>query len=94
MTAPDKQLDDLRQEIDALDDQMLQILARRFAVVRAVGHYKQAHGLPPLDEQRWQALLKEGLSQAELLNLPPDFITELYELIHRFALQIEVEIQP
>jgi chorismate mutase len=87
-------LADLRRQIDGLDKQLLQLLARRMAEVREIGRYKQAHSLAPLDEQRWQTVLQSWLVTAESFGLSEEFITKLYKLIHEYALSIESDTKP
>lgn len=94
MDRPDDKLADLRRQIDALDEQLLQLLASRMAKVRSVGQYKRDRGLPPLDERRWQTVLQSRLDKAEALGLSEEFIAELYRLIHEYALSIEAGSGP
>jgi chorismate mutase len=82
-------LDKLRKQIDALDEELLKTLAQRMEVIEAIGKYKKANGLELRDEERFQALLSAQLSRAEALNLPKELVTELCELIHTFALERE-----
>lgn len=89
MTMNSTPLDSLRAEIDELDTQLLALLAKRQQVVQAIGDYKQAHGIPPLDEERWQHLLQNNRSKGEALGLCPDFIHALYHLIHDYSLRLE-----
>jgi chorismate mutase len=86
-----KLLEDLRKEIDALDEQLLHLLADRMEKVRGVGAYKKAHGLPPLDEARWHTVLETRINEAKSQHLSEEFIAELYQLIHDYALKIESE---
>lgn len=82
-------LEELRQQIDGLDDELLRTLARRMEVVEAIGRYKKANGLELRDDKRFQALLDGQLKRAEALKLPQELVTELSELIHKFALERE-----
>src|SRR5579859_7628716 len=87
----DKTLDDWRQEIDRLDDELLNVLSQRFAIVQQIGKLKKAKGIPPLAEQRWQQLLHDKLTKAKKYNLPEKFIGRLYNLIHQYALELQVD---
>ncbi len=40
------ELNELRDQIDAVDKQMLDLLAQRLALVEKVGEVKREHGLP------------------------------------------------
>lgn len=87
----DDKLKDWRKQIDALDDQLLNILVKRVKIVRKIGKFKKAHEIKPFDEKRWQDVLKSKLSKALLLNLSSNFIKKIYTLIHEYSLKIENE---
>lgn len=72
-------LKELRQEIDAIDRQLVELFCRRMDVTRRVGQYKAARGLPVLDQARERAVLQE---KGELAGeeLRPAAIT-LYQTI-------------
>ena len=46
------ELSELREQIDAIDKELISLLERRFDVAAAIADYKQAHGLPVLDAGR------------------------------------------
>lgn len=50
-------LDGFRQEIDALDDQLLEILSRRMEVVRKIGEFKNKSGASIYRPEREKAIL-------------------------------------
>ncbi len=91
MDSTDNSLEKLRKQIDVLDEELLKAVARRMEIVTAIGRYKKAHGIELRDQQRLESLIKVQIERAESLNLPAEFITELYELIHKYALQLEAE---
>ena len=90
-SSDNQELEDYRRRIDDIDEQLLRLLAQRMDVVRTIGAYKREHGLPALDQERWQAVLSSLLANAETLHLSPEFITSFYELIHMRALEIEAD---
>lgn len=74
-----EELKELRQEIDTIDRQLVELFCRRMDVTRRVGQYKAARGLPVLDQARERAVLQE---KGELAGeeLRPAAIT-LYQTI-------------
>lgn len=82
-------LENFRQQIDALDVELMETLDRRIRVIEQVGTYKAAHGVPALDEARWQRLMAARLELARSHNLSEEFITKLYDMMHEYTLQIE-----
>ena len=84
-------LDKLRKEIDDIDSEILNLLAKRTDTVRKIGRLKREHHLEPLDEKRWKEVLESRLSLAYSLNLSSDFIKKIYDLIHENSLAVENE---
>lgn len=88
-----KTLDDLRKEIDIIDDELLKVLVKRFDVVRKIGKLKQEQHIPPLDEKRWQEVRHNITEKAKKLNLSEETISNIYEEIHNAALTLEKEYE-
>lgn len=55
----------LRDEIDQIDRQLVELFCRRMDVTRRVGEYKAAAGIPVLDREREREVLK---SKGELVG--------------------------
>lgn len=83
------ELDRLRRRIDGLDEDMIRTLASRMEVVKDIGRYKKANGLELRDDERLKALLEAQLGRPAAQDLPEAFVRELYELIHKYALEAE-----
>ena len=71
----------LRAMIDAVDRDVLQLLARRGAIVGEIAHYKRVHQLGIRDFARERRVIAERRSRAERLGLSPDVIESMYRLI-------------
>lgn len=83
------ELQNYRNEIDAIDRELLTLLAQRFEVVKKVWEYKKIHDLPPLQPGRWQEVLENRKSIARDLGLSEEFVVTLWNQIHDYALEIE-----
>lgn len=79
-TAPEE-LQELRRQIDDIDDELLALLARRFEITRQVGRLKASRQMESLDAGREQEKLAYLRAQAEALALDPDFVYSLFELL-------------
>lgn len=86
-------LDSLRQKIDEVDDQILELLAQRMQLVQKVGLFKKQHGIMPLDKKRWQKVMASKLMLAHKLKLDKKMVEDVYRLIHKTALKAESLIQ-
>jgi chorismate mutase / prephenate dehydrogenase len=80
-TAPS--LDKLRGEIDAIDEQIVTLLARRHQRVQAVVALKKARQIPVYHPAREENLISQRREQAQKAGLDPDHIEELYRCILR-----------
>ncbi|MCL1857311.1 MAG: chorismate mutase [Kiritimatiellaeota bacterium] len=87
-------IDAYRREIDALDGELLEILARRSAVVRKIGEYKRQRALPVVDPARKREVSERFASRATALGLDATFARRLYELVHEEAVREEESVAP
>ena len=82
-------LDDLRKDIDQLDEQIVELLAKRIVVVKKIGDFKKQNNLPVLDKNRFAKVLEKVEKTAIQQGLSPDFVKELYEVIHKYSCEVE-----
>jgi chorismate mutase / prephenate dehydrogenase len=78
-------LEELRREIDAVDEQIVALLARRHATVQKVVALKTAHRLPVYHPSREEDLISQRRDQAVRANWIPDHVEELYRAIVRHS---------
>ena len=83
MNAGRESLDELRREIDSIDEQIVNLLASRHDRVRQVVALKKEAGLPVYHPAREEDLISRRRAQAASLGLDPDFVEELYRCIMR-----------
>lgn len=86
-------LDKLREQLDHIDQQILELISERMEVVKKVGEYKLKNNLPILDEKRKKTMIENRIEKGEKLNLPTNFVRSLYEHIHDLALSREEELK-
>lgn len=88
----------VRAMIDALDRDLLQIMAKRMALVAEVAAYKRQFGLRIRDAVRERELLRDRHEHAKELGLPSEEIESIFRLLmrssrdHQAALRAEVPI--
>ncbi len=80
-TAAVRPLPVLRATIDALDRDLLHLLARRAAVVAEIAARKRADHLEIRDRQREGEILAQRRALAARLGLAPDLVESLFRLI-------------
>ena len=86
------ELIEFRTQIDTIDNQIIELLAKRFEIVRQVGHYKKEHHLPPLQLGRWEEVLEDKIQKAKKYNIDQNCIVDIWNRIHESALEIEENI--
>ncbi|MFT3742099.1 MAG: chorismate mutase [Gammaproteobacteria bacterium] len=79
----------LREQVQNLDRQILELLARRKALVIQIGHLKSAQNMPIFDAQREQTLIKEYQNLAEQYQLSESFIAQLFQHIFAYAREVQ-----
>ncbi len=83
------ELQNYRMQIDAIDTQIIELLAQRFEVVKKVWEYKKKNNLPPLQPERWREVLHSRKEKATELWIHWECIENIWNEIHKEALKIE-----
>lgn len=86
------QLEELRTEVDKIDGELLQILARRMEIIDEIGEYKKKNKITILQMKRWAGIINDRLSQGTHLGLDNEFLKRLLGLIHEESIQRQTEI--
>lgn len=82
----------LRQQIDSCDNELLDVLARRMAVCRDIGRYKQEHGMQVVQNDRYGLVLNSRVKRAAALGLGEDFVRAIMVAIHEESVNQQVKI--
>lgn len=92
-TANDKELGEIRRQIDAIDDQFLDLLRRRIRLAREVGAIKSRNHRAKWDPQREREILSRLLAENNGEFPEPALVTVIQEIIATCRLsQKEIEI--
>lgn len=84
----DRELIELREEIDVIDNQILELIEDRFELVEKVAQIKKKKGLPLRDLAREKEVIQ---SKIQKTDLPSDFVEKLYRLIIDTSISLEKE---
>ena len=88
----ENKLDVLRNRIDALDSELLEILASRVAIVQQIGKYKKDNNVTALQINRWTQLMDDRVSTGKKIDLNETFVKILFQLIHEDSVRMQTEI--
>jgi len=75
-------LEKLRQQINQLDDELMQILGQRMKISEKIGQYKKDNNITILQTNRWNTILERAFAKGDKLGLSKEFITKYFDAIH------------
>lgn len=78
-----------RLQIDRINEQILELLAKRHALVLEIARQKETMGLPLRDPAREVEMITHAKNKAEILGLSPDFAEALFALILKESRRIQ-----
>ena len=85
-------ISNLRKQIDELDNQLMELLAKRMRVCREIGQYKKEHNMTVLQAARYNEILDKRGAQGSLCGMKPDFIKIGFEAVYEEAVRQQMEI--
>jgi len=71
----------LRKQIDKVDQKLIKFLKKRLEITKKIGIYKKIYQMPPCDREREKNLFQKIKISAEKLNLDPELIKKIFEII-------------
>jgi len=89
---PSQGLLELRYRIDQIDENLLELLARRMQLSDELGEYKKAHGMPILQTTRYNEIIERRAEYGETINLNPEFVQEIMKEIHEEAIRRQIGV--
>lgn len=85
-------LQNLRAEIDQLDDQLMNLLSKRLRICREVGQYKKEHNLTVLQSNRYSEILDKRGKQGVQYGLSAESVANIFEEIHQESVRQQLKI--
>ena len=76
-------LNELRNQIDEIDQEMAKLFEKRMGLVREVGDYKKEHNLPILDSSREKEVIEKNsryIQDESLIPLYQEFLVSLMNI--------------
>jgi len=85
-------LDELRDKVDHLDREIIEAIAARMKMVEQIGSYKRENNVTILQMERWKEIIQSRPEWAKILNLNPEFVMDIYKLIHQESIKQQTDI--
>lgn len=84
-----RDLTELRQEIDKIDSQIVELIEKRMGISKEVGDFKKSNGLPVLDEKREEQVIENRAAFLKDKSMQGD-IREIFSLIMKLSREKQV----
>ncbi|MDO5571004.1 MAG: bifunctional 3-deoxy-7-phosphoheptulonate synthase/chorismate mutase type II [Bacteroidales bacterium] len=91
-TQTTESLSSLRRQIDDLDDQLLELLAKRMRVSGEIATYKKQNSMPVLQTNRYDEIMTKRIAQAQEMGMGGEFIKTVLEAIHEESVRKQIEL--
>ena len=91
-TQTTENLSELRRQIDCIDEQLLELLAKRMRISREIGIYKKEHNMPILQSPRYSEILEKRSNMGEQMDLNTEFVKEILKNIHEESVRQQMII--
>lgn len=82
----------LRQQIDRIDNELLEILSRRMGVSRDIGRYKKEHRMSVVQAGRYNDVMRSRVKLGEEMGMSADFMKTILLAIHDESVRQQIEI--
>ena len=75
-------LDKLRERINHIDDELMDLLGQRMRIAEMIGEYKRNNGVTILQSNRWNEILEKSFGKGDRLGLSREFIMRYLDAVH------------
>jgi len=86
------QLEYLRQVMDSMDAEIIDLIAKRMELSERIGVVKNSCNLTAYQPARWREIVETRGNRAEMNMLSKEFIVELYEKIHHESIRRQLAV--
>ncbi|QGN06801.1 chorismate mutase [Halorhabdus sp. CBA1104] len=80
-TPEEMDLDELREEIRSIDEQLVELIARRTYVADTIAAVKDEQGLPTTDQQQEQRVMDRAGENAEQFDVDANLVKAIFRLL-------------
>lgn len=85
-------LEELRNQIDRVDNYIMDILAERMEIVEKIGEFKRQNNITILQSTRWDEIVHDRIQKGNQKHLTEDFIKDLFEAIHQESIRHQTKV--
>jgi chorismate mutase len=80
-------LERFRHQIDSIDQQIIELLARRMLIVEDIGAFKAENNVTIFQLKRWKKIISSRLQLAREHKVDENFMRKLLQLVHKESIR-------
>lgn len=92
MNQSTENLAELRKQIDEIDMNIIETLAKRMRICREIGTYKKEHDMTVLQNNRYDEVINKRAEEGISLGMDGDFMAQVFEAIHSESVRQQMKI--
>lgn len=85
-------IEQLRNQIDEVDSEMLNLLGKRMQLAENIGRYKKRNNIAILQADRWNEILEKTQAVGKMKGLSPEFIRTFLRAVHQESINHQESI--
>lgn len=78
-----------RSEIDIIDNNIIELIAKRMKLANKIGDYKRTNNIKILQIDRWEEMLRSRIAKGEALGLNEELIHHFLDILHQESIDIQ-----
>ncbi|MEI6816528.1 MAG: chorismate mutase [Bacteroidota bacterium] len=78
-----RMIEGLREKMDKIDFDILDLISKRMDIAKAIGQYKKENNITILQAERWDEVVQNRMLTGLEKELDKDFVKKLFEIIHQ-----------
>jgi len=87
-----QKLENLRRQIDMVDDELLELLGKRMKIADDIGEVKKEKGVTILQTARWEEIIEKASAKGKLQGLSERFMVRYLNAIHQESIDHQNEV--
>ncbi|MBP3227702.1 MAG: bifunctional 3-deoxy-7-phosphoheptulonate synthase/chorismate mutase type II [Bacteroidaceae bacterium] len=91
-TSTTESIQTLRHQIDELDNDIIEQLAKRMRISREIAQYKKEHNMTVVQSARYNEVIDKRGAQGVLCGMSADFMRTVFEAIHEESVRQQLEV--
>jgi len=85
-------LNNLRAQIDLIDDQIIALLGKRMKTAHGIGELKKLKNVAVLQSKRWNEILEKMIREGQEKGLSEEFVLRMFKAIHQESINHQQRI--